>query len=147
MVLYCMTLPGFEEGIRFMFTPDFSVLTHADLWVAAFGQAFFSLSVGMGIMLTYGAYMAKEQNISRSALIISIADISVALLAGMVIFPGGILVWTLSYSRHRTRLHHPAPGILPDPGGNDHRYRFFHRTVLCRIHLSNLDARGLRCLR
>ena len=87
MVLYCMTLPGFEEGIRFMFTPDFSVLTHADLWVAAFGQAFFSLSVGMGIMLTYGAYMAKEQNISRSALIISIADISVALLAGMVIFP------------------------------------------------------------
>jgi NSS family neurotransmitter:Na+ symporter len=87
MVLYCTTLSGFGDGIRFLFTPDFTVLTQADLWVAAFGQAFFSLSVGEGILLTYGSYMAKDQDISRSALIISIADLSVALLAGMVIFP------------------------------------------------------------
>jgi NSS family neurotransmitter:Na+ symporter len=87
MVLYCTTLSGFHDGIRFMFTPDFSVLTHADIWVAAFGQAFFSLSVGEGILLTYGTYMAKEQDIARSTLIISIADVSVALLAGLVIFP------------------------------------------------------------
>ena len=87
MVLYCTTLSGFQDGIRFMFTPDFSVLTHADIWVAAFGQAFFSLSVGEGILLTYGAYMAKEQDIARSTLIISIADVFVALLAGLVIFP------------------------------------------------------------
>jgi NSS family neurotransmitter:Na+ symporter len=87
MVLYCTTLSGFGDGIRFLFTPDFTVLTHADLWVAAFGQAFFSLSVGEGILLTYGSYMAKEQDIPRSALIISIADLSVALLAGLVIFP------------------------------------------------------------
>lgn len=87
MVLYCTTLPGFKEGIGFLFTPDFSVLTRADVWVAAFGQAFFSLSVGMGILLTYGSYMAKDQDIPRSALIISIADLVVALLAGLVIFP------------------------------------------------------------
>lgn len=87
MVLYCTTLPGFWDGIRFMFTPDFSVLFHADIWFVAFGQAFFSLSVGQGILLTYGAYMEKDQNIPRSALVISMADLFVALLAGMVIFP------------------------------------------------------------
>jgi NSS family neurotransmitter:Na+ symporter len=87
MALYSVALPGFAEGIRFLFTPDFSVLTHADLWIAAFGQAFFSLSVGEGILLTYGAYTAQDQNIPFAAFIISITDTFVALLAGIVIFP------------------------------------------------------------
>ena len=87
MVLYCSALPGFTHAIRFLFTPDFSVLTHPDIWVAAFGQAFFSLSVGEGILLTYGSYMAREQDIPRSAVLISITDLSVSLLAGLVIFP------------------------------------------------------------
>ena len=87
MVLYCTTLSGFREGIGFLFTPDFSVLHHADIWVAAFGQAFFSLSVGEGILLTYGAYLAKEEDIPRSSLIITGADVSVSLLASLVIFP------------------------------------------------------------
>jgi NSS family neurotransmitter:Na+ symporter len=87
MVLYCTGLPGFNEGFRFLFTPDFSALMRADIWVAAFGQAFFSLSVGEGILLTYGSYMAKEQDIPSAAFIISITDLCVALLAGLVIFP------------------------------------------------------------
>lgn len=87
MVLYCSTLPGFAGAIRFLFTPDFSVLSHPDIWVAAFGQAFFSLSVGEGILLTYGSYMARDQDIPRSALLISVTDLSVSLLAGLVIFP------------------------------------------------------------
>jgi len=87
MVLYCTTLSGFGEGIRFIFTPDFSVLTHAEIWVAAFGQAFFSLSVGEGILLTYGAYLAKEEDIPRSSLIITGTDVAVSLLAALVIFP------------------------------------------------------------
>ncbi|NMB79450.1 MAG: sodium-dependent transporter [Methanomicrobiales archaeon] len=87
MVLSSITLPGFAEGMQFLFTPDFSVLTRPDIWLAAFGQALFSLSVGEGIMLTYGAYMAQEQDIRKSAIIIAIADTSVALLAGIVIFP------------------------------------------------------------
>jgi NSS family neurotransmitter:Na+ symporter len=87
LALYCVTLPGFSEAMRFLFTPDFSVLFHPDLWIAAFGQAFFSLSVGEGILLTYGSYMAKEQDIPKAALIITIADLFVALLAGAVIFP------------------------------------------------------------
>ena len=87
MALYTSTLPGFNAGILFLLTPDYSVLLHADLWAAAFGQAFFSLSVGEGILLTYGSYMAKEQDIPNAALIITIADLFVALLAGAVIFP------------------------------------------------------------
>lgn len=87
MAIFCTTLSGFGEAIRFLFTPDFSVLTHAELWVAAFGQAFFSLSVGEGILLTYGAYMAKDQDIPRASLVICVVDVAVALLAGLVIFP------------------------------------------------------------
>lgn len=87
LALYSATLPGFSEGVSFLFTPDFSVLSDPLLWGAAFGQAFFSLSVGTGILLTYGSYMEREMHIPRSALIITIADLCVAFLAGMVIFP------------------------------------------------------------
>ena len=87
MAVYSATLPGFPEAMRYLFTPNFSVLLHADIWLAAFGQALFSLSVGEGILLTYGAYMAQEQDIRKAALIITVADFSVALLAGLVIFP------------------------------------------------------------
>lgn len=87
MAVFSVTLPGFSEGMRYLFTPDFSVLTHADLWIAAFGQAFFSLSVGEGILLTYGSYTAKDQDIPFAALTITIVDTFVALLAGIVIFP------------------------------------------------------------
>ncbi|HII76852.1 MAG TPA: sodium-dependent transporter [Methanolinea sp.] len=87
LALYNATLPGFAEGILFLFTPDFSVLSDPLLWSAAFGQAFFSLSVGTGILLTYGAYMERGMHIPRSALIITLSDIAVAILAGIVIFP------------------------------------------------------------
>jgi NSS family neurotransmitter:Na+ symporter len=87
LALFCKTLSGFGDAVRFLFTPDFSVLTHAELWVAAFGQAFFSLSVGEGILLTYGAYMARDQDIPRASLVICVVDLAVALLAGLVIFP------------------------------------------------------------
>lgn len=87
LALFSTTLPGFGEALTYLLTPDFSVLLHADIWAAAFGQAFFSLSVGEGILLTYGSYMAKDQKIPSAALIITVADIGIALLAGVVIFP------------------------------------------------------------
>jgi len=87
MALYSASLPGFAQGMQYLFTPDFAVLLHTDIWLAAFGQALFSLSVGEGILLTYGAYMAKDQDIRKAALVITVADFSVALLAGLVIFP------------------------------------------------------------
>ncbi|MDT8357989.1 MAG: sodium-dependent transporter [Methanomicrobiaceae archaeon] len=87
MAIYGVTLSGFSEAMRFLFTPDYSVLSDPLIWSAAFGQAFFSLSVGEGILLTYGAYVDQNENIPRSALVITLADLAVAILAGMVIFP------------------------------------------------------------
>lgn len=87
LAVFCTTLTGFGEGMNFFLSPDFSVLSEPMLWSAAFGQAFFSLSVGFGVLLTYGSYLEKNVNIAHSSLIITIADLSVAFLAGMIIFP------------------------------------------------------------
>ena len=86
LFLYSATLSGFGEGLRFLFQPDFSVLTEPALWSAAVGQAFFSLSVGFGILLTYGSYTDAQTSLVRAAVIVAIADVAVALVAGMTVF-------------------------------------------------------------
>ncbi|MBP6699699.1 MAG: sodium-dependent transporter [Halioglobus sp.] len=77
---------GFEEAVAWLFTPDFSKIGPGT-WLAATGQAFFSFSVAMGGMMTYGSYLPRSVSITRSVLIIAIADTGVALLAGLVVFP------------------------------------------------------------
>lgn len=86
LVAFSLTLPGAREGIGFYLNPDFSKLSDPFAWTAALGQAFFSLSVGLGVMLTYASYMRNE-NIVKSATVITVSDLFVALLAGIVIFP------------------------------------------------------------
>lgn len=81
-----ITLPGASAGFEFIFKPDFSQVTGSTL-LAALGQAFFSLSLGMGCMLTYGSYLSKEENLPKNALLVTIMDTSVALLAAIAIFP------------------------------------------------------------
>jgi NSS family neurotransmitter:Na+ symporter len=81
-----VTLPGAGAGIDFLFKPDFSKVTGAT-FLAALGQAFFSLSLGMGCMITYGSYLNKSENLPQNALIVSVLDTGVALLAGLAIFP------------------------------------------------------------
>jgi NSS family neurotransmitter:Na+ symporter len=87
MAAFSVTLSGFSAGVAFFLTPDLSVLTDPLIWSAAFGQAFFSLSAGMGILLTYGSYVGEEMNVPEAAAIIAVADVVVAILAGIVIFP------------------------------------------------------------
>jgi neurotransmitter:Na+ symporter, NSS family len=86
LVAYALTLPGAPAGIAFYLSPDLSTLADPLIWSAAFGQAFFSLSVGMGILLTYGSYV-KKIDLPRSALTIVVADVLIALLGGLMIFP------------------------------------------------------------
>ncbi len=86
MIIVAVRLPGADAGLVFLFTPDFSVLSDPLIWGAALGQAFFSLSVGYGTLLTYGAYLGSAEKIPASAAIVTIADIVVSLLAGIVIF-------------------------------------------------------------
>ncbi len=81
-----ISLPGGMKGLEFLFKPDFSKLD-GRVFIGALGHAFYSLSLGMGIMITYGSYMDKNENIGQTALQISIADLVIALLAGIAIFP------------------------------------------------------------
>ncbi|QEN06383.1 sodium-dependent transporter [Thiospirochaeta perfilievii] len=81
-----VTLDGASEGLKFLFKPDFSRLTR-DGVLEALGHAFFTLSLGMGIMLTYGSYIKKDVNLGTTAVQVAIADTVIALLAGVAIFP------------------------------------------------------------
>ncbi len=81
-----VSLPGADAGLSFLFSPDWSVVTGATV-LAALGQAFFSLSLGMGCMITYGSYLNKKQNLAKDAVIVTSLDTLCAILAGIAIFP------------------------------------------------------------
>ncbi len=87
LAAYAATLSDWDRAVAFLFTPDPSVLTDVGVWSAAFGQVFFSMSVGQGIMLTYGSYVDDGTDLVRSAVAITVADVAAALVAGLVIFP------------------------------------------------------------
>jgi len=76
----------FSQAFEYMFMPDFSKLTTHSLMVAM-GHAFFTLSIGMGVIMAYGSYMPDRTSIARTALFVVAADITVALLAGLSIYP------------------------------------------------------------
>lgn len=86
LIVRGVTLPGAIKGIQFYLSPDFSKITAASILIAL-GHAFFSLSLGMGAIITYGSYVDKEQNLFLSTLSITALDTLVALMAGLAIFP------------------------------------------------------------
>lgn len=86
MVVYAAGTPGFDQAVAFLFRADFSKVT-STTFLLAVGQGFFSVSLALGAMMTYGAYLDKSVSIPRSAVIITLADTGVALLAGLAIFP------------------------------------------------------------
>jgi NSS family neurotransmitter:Na+ symporter len=81
-----LTLPGAENGLLFYLKPDFAKI-NGRVFLEAMGQAFFSLSLGMGTMLTYGSYLGKKENLVSSAAWVAALDTTVAILAGFIIFP------------------------------------------------------------
>ena len=80
------TLPSAKDGLVFLFKPDFSKITGKVL-ISALGQGFFSLSLGMGALITYGSYIKKDDNLTSTAFSVVLSDTLIALLAGIVIFP------------------------------------------------------------
>lgn len=86
LMIRAVTLPGASEGISFFLNPDFSKLS-PEAALVALGHAFFSLSLGMGILLTYGAYVDKRQSLGSATLAIGAGDLIYALIAGLIIFP------------------------------------------------------------
>lgn len=86
LFIYSTTLPGFAEAAKFILYPDFSKLTATGV-LEALGMAFFTLSVGIGIVLTYGSYLTSEDNLPSTGLIIGSISVLVSLLAALMIFP------------------------------------------------------------
>jgi NSS family neurotransmitter:Na+ symporter len=85
LLIYAMGFDSFDKSVSFLFTPDFSKITTEALMMAI-GHAFFTLSLGMGAILTYSASLPKETNIVSSAIIITFIDTAIALIAGLVLF-------------------------------------------------------------
>jgi neurotransmitter:Na+ symporter, NSS family len=116
MAIRSITLPGAMGGLRFLFRPDFSELG-PDVFLSALGQAFFSLSIGMGALITYGSYIGKENNLSNISIEVSVADTLIAILAGVAIFPA-VFALGLAPDEGPGLIFHVLPNIFQQiPGG------------------------------
>jgi len=86
LIIYSLSLPNAMEGVKYYLVPDFSAITISTIY-SALGQAFFSLSMGMGALITYGSYIGKKDNITNSAALVTTTDTVVAFLAGLMVLP------------------------------------------------------------
>lgn len=87
LILYVLTQDGAVEGLRHYLVPDFSQITDPNLIVSAMGQAFFSMSLGVGTMLVYGSYIRADENLPVVGALVTLTDTSVAFLAGLLVLP------------------------------------------------------------
>lgn len=117
VALRSLTLEGAGAGVDFYLNPDFSKIT-ANSVLAALGQAFFSMSIGWGIMVTYGSYLPKSSNLVSSGVWIGLMDTGVALLAGLMIFPA-VFAFGKSPEAGATLVFQVLPDIFSQmPGGH-----------------------------
>ncbi|MFC6285058.1 sodium-dependent transporter [Nocardioides sp. GCM10027113] len=86
LVIYALTLDGAGAGLDALFRPDWAALGETSVWVAAFGQIFFSLSIGFGIMITYASYVGKRSDMTGSGLVVGFSNSGFELLAGIGVF-------------------------------------------------------------
>ena len=87
LIIYMMTLPGASVGLERYLVPDFTQITNTSILVAAMGQAFFSLSIGLGGMMIYGSYLKPGAKLGRLSLSVAALDTFIAFLAGLLIIP------------------------------------------------------------
>jgi len=87
LILYVLTQDGAMEGLKHYLVPDFSQITDPNLIVSAMGQAFFSMSLGVGTMLVYGSYIRADENLPVVGALVTLTDTSVAFLAGLLVLP------------------------------------------------------------
>jgi NSS family neurotransmitter:Na+ symporter len=124
LVIRSVTLPGAEKGINFLFKPDFSKITASTI-LEALGQAFFSLSIGMGTLITYGSYIQKNDNLGSTAFSVAFADTFIAILAGLAIFPA-VFAFNINPSEGTGLVYITLPNIFQQmPGGYFFSLMFF----------------------
>jgi NSS family neurotransmitter:Na+ symporter len=139
LVIYGMTSGGFGAALAYLFNPDWSLLT-GEVVLAALGHAFFTLSLGMGIMMAYGSYLDRKVDLLRTARTVVIMDTVIAIAAGLAIFP---IVFQQSRSRGRSRpdLRHPPSGLRRYHRGHASRPDVLPAAELRRADLGDLTAR------
>lgn len=127
MVVLCVrsvTLEGAGEGLSFLFHPDFSKITGACV-LDALGQAMFSLSIGLGVLITYGSYVRKQDNLFKSSLIIASADTMIAVMAGVAIFPA-VFAFGQNPASGPSLVYETLPNVFNSmPGGVVFAVAFF----------------------
>lgn len=141
VIIRSVTLPGAVKGIEYYLIPDFSKITGMVV-LKALTQAFFSLGVGWGMMITYGSYLPKTQNIVTSSLWVGVMDTSVALLAGLMVFPA-VFAFNMSPSEGPTLVFSVLANIFQEmPLGNIAGALFFLLLFLAAITstISMLEA-------
>lgn len=114
MALRAATMPGAREGYEFFFKPDFSKAFTIKTIVNAIGQAFFSLSIGLGCLITFSSYFKKGTNLSTTAWSSSMLTFLVAVLSGMVIFPAVFSVKGLEPTQGPTLIFETLPFVFKD---------------------------------
>ncbi|MFM9377406.1 sodium-dependent transporter [Gordonia sp. VNK21] len=86
LVIRALTLPGATDGLNALFTPDWGALTDLDVWIAAYSQIFFSMSIAFGIMIAYASFQRRKANMTSSGLVVGFANSSFEILAGIGVF-------------------------------------------------------------
>lgn len=99
-----VTLPGAVDGLKYFLTPDFNALLNPKVWLQAYGQVFFSLSIGFGVMIAYASFLPKKADIANNAFMTSLADAGISFLAGLAVFT------TLGYLAQQ--VGKPVPEVL-----------------------------------
>ena len=124
LIVRSVTLPGAAKGISFLFKPDFSKIT-ASTFLEALGQAFFSLSIGMGTLITYGSYIQKSDDLGTTAFAVAMTDTLIAILAGLAIFPA-VFAFNIAPGYGEGLVFVTLPNIFQQmPGGTIFSIMFF----------------------
>jgi neurotransmitter:Na+ symporter, NSS family len=132
MDIRAVTLPGSQEGVEFLFNPDFSKLNTNSV-LEALGQAFFSLSIGMGTLVTYGSYIHKRENLANTAISVSATDTIIAILAGLAIFPA-VFAFGIEPNAGPDLIFRTLPNIFMQlPGGYFFSLLFFILLVVAAL--------------
>lgn len=132
LAIRSVTLEGAGEGLRFIFKPDFSKI-NASTVLQALGQVFFSMSIGMGTIITYGSYIRKQDNLSTTAFSVAATDLAVALIAGLAIFPA-VFAFGIAPSAGEGLAFITLPNIFQQmPGGYFWSLLFFGLLAIAAI--------------
>ncbi len=117
---YTMTMPGALDGVMYYLTPDFSKFS-PELVIGALGQMFYSLSLAMGIMITYGSYLAKKESLTQSVVRVGGFDLGVSFLAGLMIVPAAFVAMgsaeAVAAKAGPSLMFITLPGVFTDMGG------------------------------